>query len=83
MAKKRPTFDSPLKIEPETFLVMPKGKASQLSIGDKVDVTVAGEVIGIEQDYADKGVFRVRIKNPKVGQIAGNGADRALREMKR
>lgn len=83
MAKKNTGSEMamPKPPEPTTTICMSKEQAGDVSVGDKVSVTVSGEVVGIERRYDDEKRFDVRLKGTRVDWIEGNRADKALKEM--
>ena len=70
------------KYEPHSSIVMKIGEARGCSVGDRVTVTLAGEVAGVSEDYSGKGLYRVDIKNYEVHKAGVNSADKARKEMR-
>lgn len=71
----------PKPYEPPTMVKMTKAQAGQLSVGDKVSITISGEVQGIRKHF-DTASYEVEIKDSKVSGIEGNSADKAMKEMR-
>jgi len=61
-----------------------KEMAKKFSVGEKIKVTVSGEVKGIRECYDDKNLYDVDIRNPQTDGIESsdnNSADEAMKEM--
>lgn len=83
MAKSTP---EEIEYEPPTCIRMSKDQAQEVSIGDKVKITVQGEVTSISRDDfgpLDKanGKYRVELKKASVSQISTDMADKELRSL--
>lgn len=84
MAKKSKAADLavPAPYEPQTTILVTKDQAREVSVGDKVEITVSGQVVSAgEQQYSNRPTFEIRLKNVKVENIDGNGADKEIRSM--
>jgi len=68
-------------MEPKTCIPVTKEQAKQVSIGDRVEISVEGEVSGVHERY-DGGGYDLELKTPNVSGIKGNQADKAYKEMK-
>ncbi len=67
-------------MEQKTCVPVTKEQAKQVSIGDRVEIAVEGEVSGVHERY-DGGGYDLEIKTPSVSGIKGNQADKAYKEM--
>ncbi len=67
--------------ERRTELSVTKDQAGDVSIGDKLTVYVAGEVVSVRPDFGEKGKFVIEIKNPQYSEIQVNLADRAVKKL--
>lgn len=69
MAKKKAAEVSTFPYEePSTCIRMTKEKVKKYSVGDKVSITVSGEVIAIRKSYGDpkEDKYELEIKHSKV-----------------
>lgn len=57
-----------------------KDQAKQLSVGDKVEITVSGEVTGVQKMF-DGNEYDLHLENYTLSGLKGNSADKALKEM--
>lgn len=86
MAKKKATLNEavPAAYEPPTRIKVTKAQAGQVSVGDRIQVTIAGEVTGVTQcsSYGDTPKsYELELKKSKVSGLSYNKADRELRKM--
>ena len=90
-AKKSPqAVEAPMKPfspppEPPTPIRMSKGEATNFSIGDKVTVTISGEVVNIRECYRSSEneipKYDVDLKDSHIVRLEGNMADKEMKTM--
>lgn len=80
MAKKKETNNMAVSAIPEspTRICVTKDQAGDVSVGQKVSITVKGEVQGIRKDYGDVSKYEIELKDSEVTDISTNKADKEL-----
>ena len=78
MAKKKNTSNLAVPScteQPPTRICVTKAQAGDVYVGQKISITVEGEVQGIRKDYYDGTKYEIEIKDSEVTDISGNKAD--------
>lgn len=80
MAKKKETVNAalPYPEQPPTRVCVTKAQAGDVYVGQKISITVEGEVQGIRKDYGDGSKYEIELKDSEVTDISGNKADDEL-----
>lgn len=71
----------PAMPESPTRICVSKSQAGDVSVGQKVSITVEGEVQGIRKDYGDGSKYELELKDSEVTDITTSKADKAYDEM--
>ncbi len=87
MPKKSNAVDSVQIQEPATSIKVNKEQAGEVSIGDKISITISGEVKGIRESYfttqdGKPKYWEIELRPSKVDNIGGNKADKSLKSLK-